>query len=93
MNIYPQQTYEVDAGRALNHTSPIVDNWCHEIKAACAGFGTDENKLNDILGAKTAGERYLISLRYPNVRRLPQAPSLDLGTLELNHLNILYLLP
>ncbi|OQR88667.1 Annexin (Annexin) Family, partial [Achlya hypogyna] len=70
MNTYPQQTYEVDAGRTLNHSSPIVDNWCHEIKAACAGFGTNENKLNEIIGTKTASERYLIALRYPELHKV-----------------------
>ncbi|OQS02157.1 annexin [Thraustotheca clavata] len=67
MNIYPQQTHEVDAGHTLHYSSPIIDNWCNEIRAACAGIGTDEDKLSQALGTKTASERYLISLRYPEL--------------------------
>ncbi|EQC33983.1 hypothetical protein SDRG_08662 [Saprolegnia diclina VS20] len=69
MNLYPQTTYEIDAGRALNHADLQIDNWCHEIKSACAGIGTDENKLTQVIGTKSAVQRHLIALRYPELHK------------------------
>ncbi|KDO21090.1 hypothetical protein SPRG_13798 [Saprolegnia parasitica CBS 223.65] len=67
MNIYPQQTYEVDAGRSIGHANPGIDRACKEIQAACAGLGTNENKLSTVLGNKSPVERCLIHLRYPEL--------------------------
>ncbi|KAF0693815.1 Aste57867_15254 [Aphanomyces stellatus] len=69
LNLYPQQSHEANNGVALVHASPEIDNLCHEIKAACAGFGTDEDRLNRILGSLKAGQRYLVSLRYPELHK------------------------
>ncbi|OQR92442.1 Annexin (Annexin) Family [Achlya hypogyna] len=67
MNIYPTQTLEIDAGRSIGHANPAIDQACQEIKAACAGFGTNEDKLNEVLGTKSPTERCLIHLRYPEL--------------------------
>ncbi|KDO29631.1 hypothetical protein SPRG_05584 [Saprolegnia parasitica CBS 223.65] len=67
MNIYPQQTYEVDAGRAIGHANPAIDRACKEIQAACAGAGTNEAKLSTVLGNKSPVERCLVHLRYPEL--------------------------
>nr|ABC59142.1 annexin [Saprolegnia monoica] len=67
MNLYPQQTHAIDQGAAVSHQSLQIDNWCNEIYSACAGFGTDEDRLSALIGTKSAGERTLIALRYPEL--------------------------
>ncbi|ETV71832.1 hypothetical protein H257_12972 [Aphanomyces astaci] len=69
MQVYSQVSREADKGVAINPASPEIDNFCHEIKAAIAGFGTDEDRLNRVLGARSVTERYLISLRYPQLHK------------------------
>ncbi|RHY26868.1 hypothetical protein DYB32_007221 [Aphanomyces invadans] len=65
--LYPQQAYEINNGVAINPASHEIDNLCHEIKAACAGFGTDEARLNRVLGSLKASTRHLVSIRYPQL--------------------------
>ncbi|CAK4071678.1 unnamed protein product [Aphanomyces euteiches] len=69
LRLYPQQAYEINNGVAVNHASPEIDNICHEIKAACAGFGTDEDRLNRVLGSLKPSTRHLVSLRYPELHK------------------------
>ncbi|KAH9184063.1 hypothetical protein AeNC1_013962 [Aphanomyces euteiches] len=65
--IYPQETRDASNGATINPASTEVDNLVNEIYSACAGFGTDEDRLSVALGSRTARERYLISLRYPQL--------------------------
>jgi hypothetical protein len=67
MQVYSQKTHQANAGATINAAIPEIDALCHEIKAACAGFGTDEARLSKVLGERTADERYLISIRYPQI--------------------------
>ncbi|ETV97653.1 hypothetical protein H310_09544 [Aphanomyces invadans] len=67
MQVYSQHARDADRGVAINAATPEIDNICHEIKAAVAGFGTDEGRLNRALGARTLAERYLVSVRYPQI--------------------------
>ncbi|EQC30699.1 hypothetical protein SDRG_11752 [Saprolegnia diclina VS20] len=67
MNLYPQQTHDINNGAAIAHQNLQIDNWCNEIYSACAGFGTDEDRLTKLIGTKTAAERHLIALRYPEL--------------------------
>ncbi|OQR95568.1 Annexin (Annexin) Family [Thraustotheca clavata] len=67
MNIYPEVTYDADAGRDIRHTQSVIDHWCEEIHAACEGLGTDEDRLSELLGTKSPNERALIHLRYPEL--------------------------
>ncbi|CAK4071676.1 unnamed protein product [Aphanomyces euteiches] len=69
MQVYSQHSRDADKGIAVNHATPQIDNYCHEIKAACAGIGTDEDRLSHVLGARNVAERYLISLRYPELHK------------------------
>lgn len=63
LQTYPPESYVFHGGNELTFSEDI-DLACESLEAACKGFGTDEDKLNEVLGAKTAQERYLISLRY-----------------------------
>ncbi|RHY24514.1 hypothetical protein DYB25_003184 [Aphanomyces astaci] len=67
--LYPQQAYEVNNGVVLNVASAEIDNVCHEIKAACAGFGTDESRLSRVLGSLKPNIRHLVSVRYPQLHK------------------------
>ncbi|OQR93099.1 Annexin (Annexin) Family [Thraustotheca clavata] len=67
MNLYPQETHLADQGAVVSHESLQIDNWCNEVYSACAGFGTDESRLSALIGTKTAGQRAVISLRYPEL--------------------------
>ncbi|ETV71840.1 hypothetical protein H257_12975 [Aphanomyces astaci] len=67
MQVYSPLSHDADRGVTINFASPDIDNICHEIKAAIAGFGTDEQRLNRALGARTVSERYLVNLRYPQL--------------------------
>ncbi|EQC33986.1 hypothetical protein SDRG_08665, partial [Saprolegnia diclina VS20] len=70
LTIYSNETHRASRGEAVPHESLQIDNWVYEIKTACAGFGTDEDKLSNALATKTASERYLISARYPELQRV-----------------------
>ena len=66
INLFPQHAHDVRAGEALKFTDDI-DKACNDIHDACDGFGTDEDKLNEVLAARSAADRYLIAARYPEL--------------------------
>ncbi|KAF0693814.1 Aste57867_15253 [Aphanomyces stellatus] len=68
LKLYPQESYDVNAGKAIEAQSLAIDNACHDINMACAGFGTNEDQLSALLGNKSASERYLISVRYAQLQ-------------------------
>ncbi|KAK1935367.1 Annexin A13 [Phytophthora citrophthora] len=63
LNLYPPANHAVHNGATLNFF-PDIDQSCQAIHHACKGLGTDENALIAALGARTADQRYLISVRY-----------------------------
>ncbi|OQR85099.1 Annexin (Annexin) Family [Thraustotheca clavata] len=58
MNIYPDVSYDSD-------TQSVIDHWCQEINTACEGL--DKDRLSELLASKSANERALIHLRYPEL--------------------------
>lgn len=46
---------------------PEVDDLCQEIHAACAGFGTDEDRLLKAVGGMTPEMRCKVPLRYKEI--------------------------
>ncbi|KAG9404131.1 hypothetical protein AC1031_005670 [Aphanomyces cochlioides] len=64
LDLYTKEAHAVNAGQTVAVESVEIDNICHETKMACAGIGTNEDKLTHLLGSKSASERYLISIRY-----------------------------
>ncbi|EGZ15193.1 hypothetical protein PHYSODRAFT_561117 [Phytophthora sojae] len=63
LNLYPPANHAVHNGAFLNF-SPDIDQACQAIHEACRGLGTDEKTLIAALGAKSADQRYLVSVRY-----------------------------
>ncbi|KAG6616685.1 Annexin protein [Phytophthora cinnamomi] len=66
LNLYPPANHAVHNGAFLNF-APEIDQACQAIREACRGLGTDEKALIAALGAKSADQRYLISVRYPQL--------------------------
>ena len=63
LNIYPEEVHNVLKGDDIKFGDEI-DEACNDIYEACKGLGTDEDKLNEVLGGKTAAERYMIIIRF-----------------------------
>ncbi|KAG7378040.1 hypothetical protein PHYPSEUDO_010625 [Phytophthora pseudosyringae] len=63
LNLYPPANHAVHNGATLNF-APDIDQACQSIRHACKGLGTDEKALIAALGARSADQRYLISVRY-----------------------------
>lgn len=63
LNLYPEEVFTLMNGRDMKYADEI-DEACNDIYEACKGFGTDEEKLNEVLGNKTAAERYMIAARF-----------------------------
>ncbi|ETV97655.1 hypothetical protein H310_09546 [Aphanomyces invadans] len=68
-NVYSQETRDAHNGATISTSSPEIDNLVNEIYSAAAGFGTDEDRLSHALGNRTTRERYLISVRYPQIHK------------------------
>ena len=62
VDLYPSIIYEGDL--SPNSFGSDVDDICNEIHAACKGFGTNEKRLVQALGATTGETRTKVSLRY-----------------------------
>ena len=58
---YPEHT----PSSSLLNFGPKIDAACEDIYKACKGFGTDEEKLTEVLGSLSATERYMVCKRYP----------------------------
>ncbi|ETI57204.1 hypothetical protein F443_00473 [Phytophthora nicotianae P1569] len=63
LNLYPPANHAVHNGATLNF-APDIDQACQAIHNACKGLGTDEKALIAVFGARSADQRYLISVRY-----------------------------
>ena len=59
---YPQIVWDVENGEDVDLSS--MEAACEEIHGAMEGWGTDENTLTDVLGSKSAEDRYIISKQY-----------------------------
>lgn len=62
---YPDIVWEVERGEEPDIGG--LEEACEEIHEAMEGWGTDENTLTQVLGSKTAEERYIISKQYPEL--------------------------
>ncbi|KAF0693816.1 Aste57867_15255 [Aphanomyces stellatus] len=67
--VYPQETRDANNGATINAANTDIDNICNEIYSACAGFGTDEDRLSLALGSRNNRERYLVCLRFPQLHK------------------------
>jgi len=62
---YPDIVWDVENGEEPEIGG--LEEACEELNAAMEGWGTDENTLTEVLGPKTAEERYIISKQYPEM--------------------------
>lgn len=72
---FPQIVWDVENGEEPDIGS--VEAACEELHEAMDGWGTDENTLTSVLGAKSAEERYLISKQYVEMFETPLAEEID----------------
>lgn len=62
---YPSIVWAVENGEEPEIGG--MEEACEELNAAMEGWGTDENTMTEVLGSKTAEERYIISKQYAEI--------------------------
>lgn len=60
---YPKVVWDVEDG-SLDPDYASFEGACEEIKEAMEGWGTDESTMTEVLGSKTAEERFMLSKQY-----------------------------
>lgn len=85
-SLYPRSVYRYhEDKKAID--DPEIDRLAKEIYAACKGFGTDEKRINDILGSSSPDMRFQIMQHYNHLyktslkKRMKQETSGDYGRL------------
>lgn len=62
VNLYPPIIHGEEEEEADS-----LDDACEELHEACKGWGTDEDKLIEVLGSKSPTQRFIIANRYPEL--------------------------
>ena len=63
---YPQVVWEVDGGD-IPDDSEEIESGCREINIAMKGWGADEKALTNVIGSKSAKDRFLISRKFASL--------------------------